>query len=536
MKILIKALRPFRCLMPAILWATLCCAAAALTRVRYAESVSGFMDSAINGNIALDALLWAAGLLLAFSALQYLSEYSYERTLLRSGDMLNRLNCEAIAGMSLENRLTPGDMLNRVNADSADFQSAVGSLVKGSLKTLVATAISFASLCAICAPLAVIAAIVPIAYNMAVLKASNGCQTQQNEERARLKQLTSFVEDKISGRHDIRLLGMEKALCRRHEGLLDGWDGARRKLSLFWSMVGTFDNLLYVGYRLLLVVLGAVFAGWGMMRISDLFVFLSMAGTFMNFIWDFQAEAYQNAIAAARKLLELWSCPQERADGETLKWLDGAPIEARTLRYSYDGQRNILNGLTLSIEAGRHTCITGESGCGKTTLARLICGFLQVQGGSLQVGGADMARWNLNTLRQNMAYMQQETGLIHGSMAENIAWKRTSDITAEDKLRINDILEFVGLNYLSADTPYDRLEQLSLGERQRVGLAGCLFKEGKLWVLDERTCALDEENESAILELMSQCMQRGVTMVSVSHRAAVMERADQRIRLEKIRP
>lgn len=68
-----------------------------------------------------------------------------------------------------------------------------------------------------------------------------------------------------------------------------------------------------------------------------------------------------------------------------------------------------------------------------------------------------MARWNLNTLRQNMAYMQHETGLIHGSMAENIAWKRTSDITAGDKLRINDILEFVGLNYLSADTPYDRI-------------------------------------------------------------------------------
>lgn len=135
-----------------------------------------------------------------------------------------------------------------------------------------------------------------------------------------------------------------------------------------------------------------------------------------------------------------------------------------------------------------------------------------------------------------MAYMQQETGLIHGSMAENIAWKRTSDIAAGDKLRINDILEFVGLNDLAADTPYDRLEQLSLGERQRVGFARCQFKDAKLWILDEPTSALDEENESAILELMSQCMQRGVTLISVSHRAAVMERADQRIRLEKIRP
>ena len=69
-----------------------------------------------------------------------------------------------------------------------------------------------------------------------------------------------------------------------------------------------------------------------------------------------------------------------------------------------------------------------------------------------------------------------------------------------------------------------------------MGFARCLFKDAKLWILDEPTSALDEENESAILELMSQCMQRGVTMVSVSHRAAVMERADQRIRLEKIRP
>ena len=92
---------------------------------------------------------------------------------------------------------------------------------------------------------------------------------------------------------DFRRAASFVRLCRRHEGLLDGWDGVRRKLSLFWSMVGTFDNLLYVGYLLLLVVLGAVFAGWGMMRIRDLFVFLSMAGTFMNFVWDFQAEAYR---------------------------------------------------------------------------------------------------------------------------------------------------------------------------------------------------------------------------------------------------
>ena len=72
-----------------------------------------------------------------------------------------------------------------------------------------------------------------------------------------------------------------------------------------------------------------------------------------------------------------------------------------------------------------------------------------------------------------------------------------------------------------------------MGERQRVGFARCLFKDAKLWILDEPTSALDEENERAILELMGRCVQRGATLVSVSHRAAVMERADQLIRLER---
>ena len=139
---------------------------------------------------------------------------------------------------------------------------------------------------------------------------------------------------------------MAEAICRRHEGLLDGWNGVRRQISLFWSMVGTFDNLLYVGYRVLLVLLGAVFARRGRMRISDLFVFLSMADTFMNFIWDFQAEAYQNTIAAARKLLELWSCPQERTNGAALQWQEDAPVEARDVRYAYDGQRMALDAVS----------------------------------------------------------------------------------------------------------------------------------------------------------------------------------------------
>ena len=73
-----------------------------------------------------------------------------------------------------------------------------------------------------------------------------------------------------------------------------------------------------------------------------------------------------------------------------------------------------------------------------------------------------------------------------------------------------------------------------MGERQRIGFARCLFQDAKLWILDELTSALDEENERALLEVMGCCVQGGVTLVSVSHRAAVMACADRLIRLERM--
>lgn len=219
-----------------------------------------------------------------------------------------------------------------------------------------------------------------------------------------------------------------------------------------------------------------------------------------------------NAIAAARKLLELWSCPQERADGEALKWLDGAPIEARTLRYSYDGQRNILNGLTLSIEAGRHTCITGESGSGKTTLCRVLAGNLAFTG-------------SLRLASGSVTYVTGISRLFEGTLRDNINCfaDKADDERLTRAAEAAQLTDFVQTLESGLDTMLEvHGDNLSGGQRMRIAIARALYQPGDVCIFDEPTSALDERTGYELVRAMINALQ-GHTVVIVTHDVRVAD-------------
>ena len=192
------------------------------------------------------------------------------------------------------------------------------------------------------------------------------------------------------------------------------------------------------------------------------------------------------------------------------------------------GRPALIKGISMSIEAGESVGIIGPSASGKTTLIRLMLGIWRAQAGVVRLDGADIARWNRDTLGEHVGYLPQDIELFSGTVAENIA--RLGDIDPERVIaaaRLAHAHEMILRLPDGYDTQIgDGGAALSGGQRQRIALARALYGAPKLVVLDEPNANLDVEGEAALSSALRELKSRGVTVVMVSHRPALMGQLD----------
>ena len=196
--------------------------------------------------------------------------------------------------------------------------------------------------------------------------------------------------------------------------------------------------------------------------------------------------------------------------------------------FAYAGGPLVLSGVDASIPAGRITVITGASGSGKTTLVDLALGLLRPTAGRIVLDGRPLSDALLDSWRNAVAYVPQESLFVHDTIRENLRWARPD--ATEDEMR-------AALHNAGADGFVDRLPRkldtvvgdrgvrFSGGERQRLSLARALLRRPTLLVLDEPTSALDAESEARVLAVLAGL--RGmVTTLMVTHRPAPLRQAD----------
>jgi ATP-binding cassette subfamily B protein RaxB len=206
-------------------------------------------------------------------------------------------------------------------------------------------------------------------------------------------------------------------------------------------------------------------------------------------------------------------------------------LHARNLSFRYPGGPWIVRDFSCVIQAGESVVITGASGCGKTTLLRLLSTQLPAEAGQLLVDGRELSLWHTPALRRQFSLVLQEDSLFRGSLAENIAaFDPEPDLgrvrDAAVAARIWDDIERMPMRL---ETPVgDMGSTLSGGQRQRLTLARALYRRPKVLCLDEATSHLDVDTEARVLDHVDAL---GITVVSVAHRPDVVRRAGRVIRL-----
>ncbi|MDH2898611.1 ABC transporter ATP-binding protein [Rahnella variigena] len=248
-------------------------------------------------------------------------------------------------------------------------------------------------------------------------------------------------------------------------------------------------------------------------------------------------ESYPKGIAGFKRFTQLIDTSPDITDrpgAQVVSHLRG-DIHYDNVVFGYTPVSKILNGITLSINAGETLAFVGPSGAGKTTLCSLLPRFYELDSGSITIDGIDIRDMTQTSLRHNIGIVQQDVFLFGGTIRENIAYGKLDASEAEIRLaasraRLDDVIDALPLGM---DTVIgERGVKLSGGQKQRLSIARIFLKNPPILILDEATSALDTATEQAIQQSLAE-LSEGRTTLVIAHRLATIQNADRIIVVDK---
>jgi ATP-binding cassette subfamily B multidrug efflux pump len=229
----------------------------------------------------------------------------------------------------------------------------------------------------------------------------------------------------------------------------------------------------------------------------------------------------------------------DQAGAEALSVPHGE-VRFENVRFGYGGDKAIIDGLNLHIQAGEKIGLVGRSGAGKSTIVNLLLRFYDVESGQVVIDGQNVSHVTQDSLRAQVGMVTQDTSLLHRSVRDNILYGRpeASDADMRQAAEKAEASEFIArLSDPKGRTSFDahvgeRGVKLSGGQRQRIAIARVMLKDAPILLLDEATSALDSEVEAAIQASLYRLME-GKTVVAIAHRLSTIAAMDRLIVLDQ---
>lgn len=351
---------------------------------------------------------------------------------------------------------------------------------------------------------------------------------------------TALVAEMVGQQKVIRAFGREEDAKRKFDEIGDRLEKCTLNAIFFSSLTNPttrfVNNMVYAA-----VALAGAFAVLSLGMPSVMLVALTV-GEFsallaytnqytkpFNEIYGVYAE-FQNALASAGRIFELIeaeSVTPDADDATELVTADGA-VEMENVSFSYDKEKPLIEGLTISVKPGMKVAIVGPTGCGKTTLINLLMRFYDIDSGNIRIDGNDIRSMTRSSLRRSFGMVLQDTWLFAGTVKENIAFAKpdASDeeiIAAAKAAHAHSFIKRLEHGYNTQLGEGGK--GLSQGQAQLICIARVMLCLPPMLILDEATSSIDTRTEMKIQTAFSN-MTEGRTSFIVAHRLSTVREAD----------
>ncbi|MEM6578670.1 MAG: ABC transporter ATP-binding protein/permease [Pseudomonadota bacterium] len=377
-----------------------------------------------------------------------------------------------------------------------------------------------------------------VAYVTFTIKITEIRVRQRREMNENDTEANQRAIDSLLNFETVKYFGAEDREAQRYDSAMEGYERAALKTSYSLAFLNVGQSFLITAGLVLVMVMAAAGVQSGDLTVGDFvmvnayMIQITMPLNFLGFVYREIRQALVD-MAEMFGLLEQVPDVSDKPGAVALSPGPGA-VTFDQVRFGYDDERPILNGLDLDIPAGSTVAIVGPSGSGKSTLGRLLFRFYDVTGGAVRIDGQDLRDVTQDSLHAAIGVVPQDTVLFNDTIGYNIAYGREDATPAqiEAAARAAQIHEFIiALPQGYATQVGERGLKLSGGEKQRVGIARTLLKEPAILLLDEATSALDSDTEQGILGALKEAG-AGRTVITIAHRLSTIADADRIVVME----
>ena len=425
-----------------------------------------------------------------------------------------------------------GDLISRVTDDIEAVRSFINSALLGILVDILTLVGMIGVMLYVNWRFTLIAlSVVPVLFGV-VYYLTRRIKQASRAVRKRESELTSIVEEGLTSVRVVKAFAREDYEVQRFESeSLENVETALRARSLKAKLSPLVEVIVAIGTCLVLWY-GARLALGGRISAGVLIVFLLYLGKMYKPMRDLSKETdtVSKAIVGYERIQEVLEIESRVRD---LPHARRAPrfkgkIEFEHVDFSYDGGEPVLKDVSFQIEPGQVAALVGPSGMGKTTIISLIPRFYDPVSGKVKIDGQDIRKFKLQSLREQMSFVLQETLLFRASVWDNIAYGKP-DARPKEILRaarLANAEEFIDKMPQGYSTMIgERGVSLSGGQRQRIAIARAIIRNTPILILDEPTSGLDAVAEQAVMEALNRLME-GRTVVVVAHHLSTIRRAD----------